>query len=305
MITPVNRKTKRSITLILGGWVPLLIVGNCFLFGNTTIGLWFIPAVAVILIPIPIWVLHRINSRKLAIRSLMATPFHEGEPGSIMVQASNQSRNLIHGVGVEATLGSTKCRSEHDLDRGQTTVPVVIAPGTLKRGRHNIDTVSLHTGFPFNLFTTYQHATFNTQVLVYPEVEINAPAWPETSYESKKARMGEDIVGMREYQAGDPMRTIDWKLSAKTSSLVVREYERADHRNLVFSYEQVCSLDLEKGMKRLAAWVLRAEKSGLNYGLELDSIHICPGRGPAHIHNCLAQLAIFRGGAVDHHEGAQ
>ena len=53
------------------------------------------------------------------------------------------------------------------------------------------------------------------------------------------------------------------------------------------------SIGMERGLSRLAGWVLAAEKSGAFYGLRLPGMEIAPARGDAHAAACLQALALF------------
>jgi uncharacterized protein (DUF58 family) len=47
----------------------------------------------------------------------------------------------------------------------------------------------------------------------------------------------------------------------------------------------------EQQLSRLCAWVLQAEKQGLDYGLRLGTVELKPSRGEAHKRRCLQALA--------------
>ena len=55
---------------------------------------------------------------------------------------------------------------------------------------------------------------------------------------------------------------------------------------------QAGSLGTEARLSRLCAWVLQADRLGLNYGLRLPGLEIKPGSGEAHKRQCLEALAL-------------
>ncbi len=59
---------------------------------------------------------------------------------------------------------------------------------------------------------------------------------PGEIYDSKKSGMDvSEVFGLREYQEGDSLQSIHWKLSAKTDSLIVREFGRPiNYHTLIF-----------------------------------------------------------------------
>src|SRR5690606_20624627 len=103
---------------------------------------------------------------------------------------------------------------------------------------------------------------------------------------------------LRAYRAGDPPRTIAWKHSARRDTLVVREFERAEGRELVLDWRDLSALALEPRIARLAAWIDQAEREGRRYRLRLPAQDdIGPGQGPEHRHACLRALALLPDGA--------
>ncbi|HEY4740978.1 MAG TPA: DUF58 domain-containing protein [Candidatus Acidoferrales bacterium] len=107
-----------------------------------------------------------------------------------------------------------------------------------KRGIYKQDAFGIRTKFPFGLFEKTRRVESPLEVVVYPHVE---PA--EQTYEilplisgemaSHFSGRGNDLHAIREYLMSDSARFVDWKLSAKTGSLKVREYAREDERRLM------------------------------------------------------------------------
>lgn len=296
MNKPVGTRFRASATALIMGWAVLSAIGGLTLMDLDVFGGIIVGGMA--LAPVPIWWIHRKNAKNIHITGMAGRAHHAGDRGVVQVRLANENKHSIHEVNLSILQG----RREHlettvVLPGGKSTViNMTIPEGFLRRGKYKLDRATLHSGFPFNMFTTFHYADFDSHLVVYPEVEARAPDWPESSHERRKSRMGDDIVGMRDYQHGDAMRSIDWKQSAKRSSLVVREYDRPQHKSLLFSWDQVESIGLEKGLARLTAWILRAEKAGHNYGLDLGDGPMGPGRGQQHLHACLEKLATFKWG---------
>jgi uncharacterized protein (DUF58 family) len=47
-------------------------------------------------------------------------------------------------------------------------------------------------------------------------------------------------------------------------------------------------------LSRLTAWVLAADRAGLDHGLRLPGLEFAPAGGPAHRRQCLEALALWR-----------
>jgi uncharacterized protein (DUF58 family) len=107
-----------------------------------------------------------------------------------------------------------------------------------RRGVYRQDAFSIRTKFPFGLFEKGRRVDSPVEVVVYPHIE---PA--EQTYEILPLISGEmasfyrgrghDLHSIRQYQPQDSARFVDWKISAKTGSLKVREYSREDERRLL------------------------------------------------------------------------
>jgi uncharacterized protein (DUF58 family) len=107
-----------------------------------------------------------------------------------------------------------------------------------RRGVYRQDAFSIRTKFPFGLFEKGRRVDSPLEVIVYPHIE---PA--EQTYEILPLISGEmasyfrgrghDLHSIRQYQPQDSARFVDWKISAKTGSLKVREYSREDERRLM------------------------------------------------------------------------
>ena len=71
------------------------------------------------------------------------------------------------------------------------------------------------------------------------------------------------------------------------------EYEATANRELDLDWFTLGTLDHEARIRRLARWVLEAERQGSRYRLRLPSAVVGPGTGPEHRHACLRALALM------------
>jgi uncharacterized protein (DUF58 family) len=69
-----------------------------------------------------------------------------------------------------------------------------------------------------------------------------------------------------------------WKKAAKADELVSRDMQQAQRHELWLDFAQAGHLDLERKLSRLAAWVLQADRLGLDYGLRLPGQEIKPAK---------------------------
>jgi uncharacterized protein (DUF58 family) len=83
-----------------------------------------------------------------------------------------------------------------------------------------------------------------------------------------------------------------WKKAAKSDELVSRDTQQAQRRELWLDFARAGSVDAEARIARLAAWVIQADKLGLDYGLRLPGHELRPDAGEAHRRRCLEALAL-------------
>lgn len=108
-----------------------------------------------------------------------------------------------------------------------------------RRGRFQIKDFELSTKFPFALFRHRRRLPAQrAEIIVFPEpVEVES-ALLKTPVEtgnivSKKRGLGRDLIGMRDYQPLDDLRHIDWKATARTSRMIVRDFAAEDELRVV------------------------------------------------------------------------
>lgn len=165
-----------------------------------------------------------------------------------------------------------------------------------RRGWLDFGRLRLSTLRPLGLARSWSWLRPDTHLLVYPALEAQAPPLPESLGDGDSPRSrshGEQPHHLREYRAGDMPRQIAWKASARADRLLVREYESAVARDVALHWNSVLMLEYEHRIRRLARWVVEAERSGSNYSLSLPGLQLPAGRGAEHRHLCLRTLALL------------
>jgi len=133
-----------------------------------------------------------------------------------------------------------------DIFDGAAYFPYVPAGGELKadlelrfdrRGLYQQKGFGLATRFPFAFLTKTRHVPLAREITVYPRVEP-ADEFFEVlplitgEFETFARGRGDDLYLIREYMPEDSARHVDWKATAKSGSLKVREFSREDERKL-------------------------------------------------------------------------
>jgi len=111
-----------------------------------------------------------------------------------------------------------------------------------RRGRYREDSFGLATRFPFAFLTKTRHVSLQREILVYPRVEPADEIFEilplvRGEWESFMRGRGSDLYRIREYMPEDSARHVDWKATAKSGSLKVREFAREDERKLCIAFD--------------------------------------------------------------------
>jgi uncharacterized protein (DUF58 family) len=107
-----------------------------------------------------------------------------------------------------------------------------------RRGIYRQEHLGLQTRFPFGFLEKTRQVESNMEAIVYPSVSPSEEFYEilplvTGELESFKRGRGHDLYSIRDYQTSDSARHVDWKASARTGSLQVREFAREDERRLL------------------------------------------------------------------------
>ncbi len=106
------------------------------------------------------------------------------------------------------------------------------------RGRTRIRDFELSTKFPFGFFRHRKRLSAReAELVVFPalaEIPDDIAVRSVTAGErtSLKKGSGQDLLSLRAYQAQDDLRKIDWKATARSSQLTVREFASDDESRI-------------------------------------------------------------------------
>ncbi len=107
-----------------------------------------------------------------------------------------------------------------------------------RRGMYRQDTFGIRTRFPFGFFEKTRRVESNMEITIYPPVEPTEQFYevlPLLSGEmaSHFRGRGHELHSLRDYQPTDSGRLVDWKVTAKSGRLMVREFAREDERRVM------------------------------------------------------------------------
>ena len=222
-----------------------------------------------------------------------------GHSNLLEVQLTSQRHSPRFGIGV-AVHGSGQWAFIDVPAQGSASVQVAFRPE--RRGLHRVPTLMAETRFPLGTFRVWTYWRPAAQVLVYPAPEVPAPPLPpgepRASGTGSASTQGiGEFDGVRAYRRGDPLKLVVWKKAAKslatgTDDLVSRDAQQAQRHELWLDLAHAALPDHEARISRLTAWVLQADRLGIDYGLRLPALELAPDTGAAHRQRCLEALAL-------------
>jgi uncharacterized protein (DUF58 family) len=132
---------------------------------------------------------------------------------------------------------------ELELSRNQLHLPVMLA-GRLdarhdtrlittvrpaRRGADHVRLLGVSSAFPFGFLRKTIPAFAERAVIVWPAVieyrRLSSAVWERTSQGETQRRIGQsgDLLAVRRYQAGDALRQIHWKATARMRQFMVKQ----------------------------------------------------------------------------------
>ncbi|MDQ2921566.1 MAG: DUF58 domain-containing protein [Acidobacteriota bacterium] len=176
-----------------------------------------------------------------------------------------------------------------------------------ERGHVLITGFELSTRFPFGFFRFRRRLRArNVDIIVYPKPEPVGddlhllPAYAGRMA-SQRRGIGQDLFSLRDYQPKDDLRHIDWKATARSRNLTVREFTAEDERRItiVLDTRVLLDSDAESFSQRFEAGVIQAASLLKHFIDERAEVRLMLGNEPGpygsglkHLYQCLRRLAV-------------
>lgn len=172
-----------------------------------------------------------------------------------------------------------------------------------RRGRYIQNGFGFSTRFPFSFLVKTRRIEVTQELLVYPPIEqtdefLDVLPMIRGEHEAFVRGRGYDLYRIREHQPGDPARHVDWKATAKSGALKVREFTREDERKLRVIFDNpptgiVTEAEYEKAVALAAslAWHFSGTDAQLSFAAPgLNQ----PGSNAKGIYDFLRYLALVQ-----------
>ena len=272
------------------------------------------------------WIAARASLRDLTVSARFPDHIFAGESAPVIVTLRNTKRALpSFSIVVEARGPNTELPGirERSLKRYANRllayfsyVPHRAAAEQRveqlfpKRGHVLIDGFELSTRFPFGFFRRRRRLRArNVDIIVYPKPEaisdeLHLLPMYTGRLASTRRGVGHDLFSMRDYQPQDDLRHIDWKATARSRKLTVREFTSEDERRITIALDtqladeqdedlrEVLRERFEGGVVQTASLVKHFIDERAEVRLVLGADIGAFGSGREHLYRCLRRLAL-------------
>lgn len=266
------------------------------------------------------WITARTSLRDLTVSARFPDHIFAGEPSPVIVTLRNTKRLLPSlSILIEAR-GPTNETSRQDRNRKfhkralayfsyvphRAAAEQRVEQMFPSRGHVLIDGFELSTRFPFGFFRRRRRLRArNVDIVVYPKPEIISdelhllPMYAGRIASTRRGQ-GQDLFALRDYQPRDDLRHIDWKATARSRRLTVREFTSEDERRITIILDtrlpSESASDLvsrfERGVVQTASLLKHFVDERAEIRLVLGSDVGPFGSGTEHLYRCLRRLAL-------------
>jgi uncharacterized protein (DUF58 family) len=169
-----------------------------------------------------------------------------------------------------------------------------------KRGTNHFDRVYFSSVFPFNFFIRSKDVTGDYSYLVFPEPQRctlleQSQDQPQQLGKLNSPRSGyeDDLIAVRNYVDGDPLKHINWKATARTDQLKTKQFAAPLAQPVILDLANLPPGDLDTKLSWIAYTINRCMKHNTPIGLKLDEQFFPPGMHRSHRLRMLKELAIY------------
>lgn len=295
----------------------------------------------------------RIAVQKLDVKMRFPESIFAGESTRVTVSLTNRKR-LMPSFSVVADVRGTERERSIAADELHALLPRFIAErlsrppvvrrtlghfpyvprrGTVEnrveytfpdRGHFIIKNFELSTRFPFGFFRHRRRLPAReTELIIFPSILPFRSGVAEIPLEagrltSAKRGVGQDLLALRDYQTYDDLRRVDWKATARTRQLTVREFASEDERRVTVIFDRrlepddgsdlslrdkiaaeqsgkhlVISERFEAGVSLAASILAHFSDERAEFRLICESSETEFGFGRSHLYECLKRLALI------------
>ncbi|MCS7214590.1 MAG: DUF58 domain-containing protein [Thermodesulfovibrio sp.] len=168
-----------------------------------------------------------------------------------------------------------------------------------RRGKYNLEEIEVSSYFPFYFFRRTAKIPINLELIVFPHplkcdlsfLGKDGKGRVDSSISRGKSYDG-DLIGVRDYVDGDPLKYVHWKASAKTYSLKTKEFSPFQGNPILINLNDF-SGTIEERISKATFALIEFSKRGNPVGLRLGDEIFSPDTGQGHLRRMLHALAVY------------
>jgi uncharacterized protein (DUF58 family) len=253
-------------------------------------------------------VLSESSLRGIRVRRHLPRELYADFENKIVLEISNRQRRI---AAFAVVVEDRRATPESDASDRPRTFALRVGAGEKlrrsyvfrpdRRGCIKFEEFRVFTRFPFGLFSKSLTIPASQSALVYPALEpipgLQNFGSPRDAGERLSAPTGSgaDVVGLRDYAPGDPVRRIHWRASMRRRLLLVREVESEHEAEVEVRLRTRGPLPGER-FERSVGWaaseIAALLDAGSRVALRTDDGLIDAAAGPRQRARLLAYLAL-------------
>lgn len=230
LFVPPKGQRNRPTT---AGWLLILVaIGIGVAAYNTASNILFLVLAFVFSLLIVNGVLSVLNFRKIDWELQLPAECRVGDSlAGVLVIRNRKKVFSTRAIWFSVKVGEGEPLRVHPGNRidagGRINLPLAVE--LTRRGRELIQVEGPESTYPFGFLRKQTGARVEREFVVWPALDRRAPRVPEPRFTRRsggvrqKIGAGTDLVQLRDYQRGDPLRSIHWKATARTGQLMVRQ----------------------------------------------------------------------------------
>jgi uncharacterized protein (DUF58 family) len=168
-----------------------------------------------------------------------------------------------------------------------------------KRGEFRVEHVYVSTVFPFNFFIRYKDVEAASDVIVFPSPVASDDVYGiskgnEKHGETDTNRKGFDpeLLSIRDYKPGDPLKYIHWKATARTGVVKVKEMSAQAAKPVFIEFDKMEG-ETERKLSAAAWLICELSGAGRPVGLRIGETVYEPDASKQHRYAMLKELALY------------
>ena len=307
----MKRKYKRFFSITRTGWIFILLIAVIFSVAVLK-GLNLIYLIAAFMISFMFVssILALIGLFNISIERIIPSNIFAEKAFPIDLRLTNNKRRFsTYSITINDILQKQELSKRYIIKiPPKMTISAGYEHILPRRGIYMYDGVRISTMYPLDFFKRGYVYRKEEKIIVYPKiVKLNpnflADLMTEIEMHLNRPGFGSEIYGFRKYQYGDDTRDINWKITAKTSEVILTKYSQEQNLHIVIVFDNVYE-NRNESHNNILEWFESAVtfvasissffiEKGFKVKLITQNGETGFGEGTKHLFQVLGQLAVI------------